>query len=135
MQEPTEPIATGRPWSPFAIAILTVLFSPIVGGILHGLNTARLGQGRLRRFILARNLLASLLFILLSIVLRESRFQLTGASLFFAAYFYRSQESLFQDFLAQGGRKGSLVTAILIALLVVLGAMLFVVGLSVLVSP
>jgi len=129
MPEPTEPIATRNPWSPFAIAIVTLIFSPLVGGILHGLNYARLGQGRLRRFVLARNLLASLLFILVSAVLQEARFQPTGASLLFAAYFYKSQEGPFQECLSHGGKKGSLATAILIALLVALGALLFSVGL------
>jgi hypothetical protein len=136
MQEPKEPTATGKPWSPFAIAVLTLLLTPVAGGILHGLNYARLGQGRLRRFVLARNLLASLLFILFAVIVQaRPGLRPAGVDLFFAAYFYKSQESLFQDFLAQGGRKGSLVTAILIALFVVLGAVLFIVGLSVLLSP
>jgi hypothetical protein len=132
-QEPTETIAARNPWSPFAIAVLTLLFSPVAGGILHGLNYARLGQGRLRRFVLARNLLASLLFILFAVIVQaRPGLRPAGVDLFFAAYFYKSQQSLFQDCLSQGGRKGSLVSAILISLLVVLGALLFVVGLSVL---
>jgi len=124
MQEPTEPIAIDRPWSPLAIAVLTLLFSPLAGGILHGLNYARLGQARLRRFALARSLLAGLLLILPATLLRQSTFN-PVASLFIAAYFYKSQEDLFQEHLSQGGRKGSPWTAILIALLAALDTALF----------
>jgi hypothetical protein len=135
MQEPTETIPP-RPWSPFAIAILTLLLSPIVGGVLHGLNTARLGQGRLRRFVLARNLLASLLLSLLTLAVHAGPgLGPTAVNLFFAAYFYKSQEGLFQDCLAQGGKKASLLKAILIALLVALGMVVLWVELSVLLPP
>jgi hypothetical protein len=136
MQEPTETTARSNPWSPFAIAMLTLFFSPIVGGVLHGLNYARLGQGRLRRFVLARNLLASLLLVLLNLAVHAGPgLGPTAVNLFFAAYFYKSQEGLFQDCLAQGGKKASLLKAILIALLVALGMVVFGVGLSVLLSP
>jgi hypothetical protein len=110
-----------NPWSPTVIAVLTMVFSPLAGGVLHGLNCARLGQGHLRRFVLARNLLAGLLFLLLATAVGRLAPPI-GVSWLFAAYFYKTQESGFQACLSEGREKGSLMAAILIALLTSLGA-------------
>lgn len=80
-----------NPWSPLAIAVLTLVFSPVAGGVLHGLNYARLGQGHLRRFALTRNLLAGLLFLLIATAVGRLAPPI-GVSWLFAAYFYKTQE-------------------------------------------
>jgi hypothetical protein len=104
-----------KPWSPTAIAVLTLVFSPVVGGVLHALNYGRLGRSELRRYALASNLFASTWLVVL--LLGTSRSSL-GVSLLFAAYFYKTQEEYFQEHLLQGGKKSSLPMVILVALVV-----------------
>src|SRR5262245_26977389 len=109
--------APGAPWSPTGIAVLTLVFSPLAGGILHGLNYGRLGQPLYRRFILSRNLLAAGLFVLFSSLPNLSRPGLAIAiSLFFAAYFYKTQERAFQSHRSQGGRKASFLVPVVLYL-------------------
>lgn len=104
-----------KPWNPTTIAVLTLVFSPVVGGVLHALNYGRLGRGEFRRYALARNLFASTM--LLATLLGTS-FSRLGVSLFFASYFYKTQEEHFQEHLLQGGKKASVLMAILVSLVV-----------------
>jgi hypothetical protein len=106
------------PWSPTGIALLTLFCSPLAGGILHGLNYGRLGQPIYRRFALARNLLAALLMLFPTLLLKES--YSLGTSLFFAAFYYKTQEAAFQRHLSRGGKKGSIFMAILLSLAVLI---------------
>jgi hypothetical protein len=104
--------AARLPWSPTAIAAFTCIFSPVVGGVLHGLNEGRLGDKARQRFSISRNLLAGLLLLLLT----RSPLQTIGASFFFAAYFYKTQEERFREHLAHDGRAGALVVLVFLAL-------------------
>jgi len=131
MSQPADAAAIKEPWSPLAIAILTLVFSPMVGGVLHGLNCERLGRPGFQRFVLSRNLVASAGTIFIPFLLGAgTSFGFSGASLFFAAYFYKTQERLFQDHLSQGGEKGSLLVAILWAILVTIPMVILSVILS-----
>lgn len=105
-----QPVAAGGapavrpPWSPFGIAVLSVLVSPLLGGILHGLNYERLGRPDLKRLVLFRNLVAGSALLLLGFL----KMPLGLASLFLAAYFYKTQEEAFLRAVPAGGRKASL---------------------------
>jgi hypothetical protein len=102
-------------WSPTGIAVLTLIFSPVLGGILHALNYPRLGRPGLRRFSLWRNLLAAALIFLPALLdLRLPGGQMM-ASLFCAAYFYKTQGFLFDAHRTAGGPKASLALPILLA--------------------
>jgi hypothetical protein len=107
------------PWSPTGIAVLTLFLLP-AGGILHGLNYGRLGKPLYRRFALARNLLAFGLLALFAELLPGQGGGIV-ASLFFAAYFYKTQERTFQSHRAQGGRKASLLLPIVLSLAALIG--------------
>ena len=107
-----------EPWSPLSIAVLTLIFSPMVGGVLHGLNCEKLGRPELQRFVMSRNLLAGAGLAVLPVLLGAGAYFGLAASLFFAAYFYKTQEGSFQDHLLRGGKKGSLFVAILWSILV-----------------
>lgn len=107
------------PWSPTGIAVLTLLFSPFAGGVLHGLNYSRLGQPVYRRFILARNLLAGgLIFLFANLPTLNTPGLGIAFSLFVAAYFYKTQEQAFQKHRSQGGRKASLLLPVVLSLVV-----------------
>lgn len=96
---------------------MTLFLSPFAGGILHGLNYGRLGQPVYRRFILARNLFAAGLLVLCASLLNLQGPGLgIAASLFFAAYFYKTQERTFQSHLSQGGRKASFLLPVVLSL-------------------
>ena len=116
-----------QPWSPTGIAVLTLIFSPVAGGILHGLNYGRLGRRPLQRFAVSRNLFAGVLLILWAWFLPG--LARSGASLFFAAYFYKTQGEAFHRHLSEGGGKGSLSVAVLVCLLVLLLVLLLAPGL------
>jgi hypothetical protein len=107
------------PWSPMGIAVLTLFFSPFVGGILHGLNYGRLGQPAYRRFVLARNLLAGGLLVLFANLIPMQSGLGIVAGLFFAAYFYKTQERSFESHRSQGGRKASFLLPVVLCLAVV----------------
>ncbi len=115
------------------MAMLTVIFNPLVGGVLHGLNYSLLGRRELRRFMLSRNLVAGAGLLLLPFFLGGPvSVNGFGASLFFAAYFYKTQEGLFRDHLSKGGEKGSVLIAILWAILITIPVwILAIVSLSV----
>ena len=116
--QPSPATVARKPWSPTTVAVLTLVFSPLSGGVLHALNYGRLGQDGLRGFTLARNLLAAtLLLIFLGVTMPQFGSQL-GATFLFASYFYKSQEDPFRQHLAQGGKKGSVLMAVLVSLLV-----------------
>lgn len=107
------------PWSPTGIAVLTLFFSPFVGGILHGLNYGRLGQPLYRRFVLTRNLLAAILLIVFSNLPSLSHpGLLITTTLLFSAYFYKTQEQAFQSHRSQGGGKASFLLPILLSVIV-----------------
>lgn len=116
-----------QPWSPTGIAVLTLIFSPIAGGILHGLNYGRLGQRPFQRFALSRNLFAGVLLIAWGWLLPD--LNSLGISFLFAAYFYKTQEEAFRQHLSAGGGKGSLIVAGLISLLVLIPVLLLALGL------
>jgi len=78
---------------------------------------------------MSRNLLAGILLPLFLLFSRSGPYSL-AASLFFASYFYKTQEEHFQDHLSQGGKKGSLLMAIVLSLLALLPVALLALGLS-----
>lgn len=102
-----------RPWSPTGIALLSLLLLPL-GAILHGLNFRRLGHPGSARFALWRNLLSVQLLFLPGILHTNLPGSGFVTSLFYAAYFYRTQAWLYEDHRAAGGRKGSLLAPVLI---------------------
>jgi len=129
MSQPAD-VAAIKPWSPLSIAVLTLVFSPVVGGILHGVNYTKLGRPRFQRFVLSRNLVAGAGTMVFPALLGAGPSFGFGAALFFAAYFYKTQDGLFQDHLSQGGEKGSLLVAILWAILMTIPLLILSVILS-----
>jgi len=124
-QEPNERVA---PWSPTGIALISVLCSPLPGGILHALNYERLGKPGRKRLTFAMNLIASMILLLAAFFGPGQMQMLTVvASLFMAAYFYKSQEELFRRYQSAGGKKASLLFP---ALLSVIGLLILGGGLT-----
>ncbi len=125
-EAPTSPSGSPKEsrsaWSPTGIALVSLLFSPLPGGILHALNYSRLGTPGRRRLALFSNLIAGtvLFFPPLTPAIRIS------ASLFAAAYFYKTQEHLFLAHRSSGGRKASLAVPVVLTLVV---AVILLVGL------
>jgi hypothetical protein len=119
-----------RPWSPLSIAVLTLIFSPVAGGLLHGLNYERLGRQELQSFALCRNLVAGTGILVFFVLLGAQPSSGIVVSLLFAAYFYKTQEEPFQDHLSQGGKKGSLLMAILLAILTAMLAAILAIALG-----
>lgn len=114
------------PWNPTSIAVLTLIASPLVGGIFHSLNYGRLGRRHLQSYAFFRNFLAGSLLIACHWLLPYLAFN--GISFLFAAYFYKTQEEDFRRYISQGGKKSSLV---IVNALVLLGiaAFLLLIGL------
>lgn len=105
-----EPSRSERaPWSPMGIAIITVLLSPLSGGVLHALNYARLGQPERRRLALASNLITTTLLFFVTSYAGLMRGLAWATALIIAAYFYNSQEGLFRRYRSAGGQKASLL--------------------------
>ena len=96
------------PWSPTGIAVISLLLSPLAGGVLHALNYSRLGVPERRRLALFANLITGIAILFVP-VFTTPLFSRLAAALLVAAYFYKSQESLFQAHRASGGRKASLL--------------------------
>ncbi len=97
-------------WSPTGIALITVLLSPLPGGILHALNYARLGKPERTRLALASNLVTTTVLFFLAFQAEGSlRVLLPGIALVIAAYFYKSQGNLFRRHRSAGGEKASLL--------------------------
>lgn len=124
--QPIRAPAARRPWNPTVIAVVTLLFSPLVGGVLHGLNEGRLGLGGVRRFAVVRNLLAGALVILLVRAPRPSSgttlffpsgIPALAPALFFASYFYKTQAERFQGHLSSGGERGALIVPLVLSCL------------------
>lgn len=114
-----------RIWSPFGIVWVTVLFSAMLGGILHALNERRLGRERTWRFTLYRNLLVGLMIIAPSFLIDASGPRLLlGGNLFVAMYFYKSQMDPFERHVASGGSRSSFILPVLgaIAVIFILGS-------------
>lgn len=98
------------PWSPTGIALITLLFSPLPGGILHAMNYARLGQPERTRLALASNLVTTtILFFVAFYAERSLRAVIWLAAMVIATYFYKSQDKLFRRHRSAGGQKASLL--------------------------
>jgi len=102
-----------RPWHPLLILTISLLCTPLPGGILHALNFGRLGLAPRIRPTLVSNLLLGLLITLISIkasLTSRGNFQIKILALFLtvmaAAYFYRTQIQLFRSFVSKGGLPG-----------------------------
>jgi hypothetical protein len=118
MVEPVRPQPAPQGlWSPFGIAWISILLSPLIGGILYALNERRFGLS-IWRLTLYRNLLAGALFITISTLLKESPLPLLplAANIFFGLYFYKSQDSLFAAHIDAGGGKAPFRAVLLLAL-------------------
>ena len=115
-----------RPWSPTQIAMLSLLLTPLSGGILHALNYARLGAPARKRLALFSNLITGTAVLLPSFFLRAPLGASLGMAMFASAYFYKSQAQLFQAHLSRGGRKASLVWPVV---LTIAGALALAIGL------
>ena len=122
MVEPVRPQPAPQGlWSPFGIAWISILLSPLIGGILYALNERRFGLP-IWRLTLYRNLLAGALFITISTLLKESPLPLLPlvANIFFGMYFYKSQDGLFARHLEAGGGKARFGIPVLLTLVFVL---------------
>ena len=116
------------PWSPTGIALITVLFSPFPGGILHAINYARLGQPERKYLALSLNLItAIILFLAAFYAQRPLQVLIWAASIAVAIYFYKSQDELFRRHRSAGGQRASLILPGIISLI---GLVILVIGLS-----
>lgn len=52
------------PWSPTQIAVMSLVLTPLTGGILHALNYERLGAPARKRVALFSNLITSIAFFI-----------------------------------------------------------------------
>jgi len=104
-------------WSPTGIAIVSLLLSPIPGGVLHALNYRRLGAPARGRLALFSNLITGTVLLLFPSLPPGLRI---AASLFLASYFYKTQEELFLAHRSVGGRKASLVVPVVLTIAVAL---------------
>lgn len=96
------------PWSPTQIAVISLVLTPFMGGILHALNYERLGAPARTRVSLFSNLITGVAFLLGGGLL---------LALFASAYFYKSQERLFETHCAAlGGRTASLLWPIVLTI-------------------
>jgi hypothetical protein len=111
--KPSEP---RHPWSPTAIALTTLLLSPIPGGILHALNYARLGHPERGRLALFANLGAAAAVVFIVPVLMTAPMTRWAAAILLAAYFYKSQESTFQAYRSKGGQAASIWVPVAVTL-------------------
>ena len=115
-------IARVRPgaWSPTGIALISLILSPLAGGVLYGLNDRKLGRARTWRLAFLTSVIATALVALFRIATDD---RLPGAGpvthLLFAAFFYKAQAAPFARHLQAGGRKASLMLPVLLTLLVV----------------
>lgn len=115
MVEPVRPQPAPQGlWSPFGIAWISILLSPLIGGILYALNERRFGLP-IWRLTLYRNLLAGAMLITISLIL-ESPLPPLAANIFFGLYFYKSQLGLFARNLDAGGGKARFRIPILLTL-------------------
>jgi tetratricopeptide (TPR) repeat protein len=109
--------SAGRPpWSPTGIALITILLSPIPGGIVHALNERRLGREDRWRGTLYGNLAAGLVVLGLALAGGPGRLLSHLLSLLIGVWFYKSQTGAFARHLGEGGRKAPFTVPLLIAL-------------------
>lgn len=99
----------GAPWNPRGIALITFFFSILPGGILHALNYERLGRSELKRNNLITNTLSAVALVVAALTFDLPRLLIFVINVGYAIYFQISQESLFRQHLAGGGKKASLV--------------------------
>ncbi len=111
----SDPARPRLPWSPTGIAIVTLILSPLPGGILHALNYVRLGVPSRRPVALFTNLFSGISILLLPYFLQPSPWRLVG-NLFLAVYFFKSQDRLFQAYHSGGGTKASLVLPVILTI-------------------
>lgn len=122
-EEPTQPAVAGvapRAWSPTGIALISLILSPLAGGVLYGLNDRKLGRARTWRLAFLTSVTATALVALFRVATDD---RMPGAGpithLLFAAFFYKAQAAPFARHLQAGGRKASLVLPVLLTLLAV----------------
>ena len=122
------------PWSPMGIALVTLVLSPLPGGILHAINYGRLGAAERKRLALASNLITTVPFFLLAFYTAGwgytegwGRVLTYLAAMTLASYFYKSQEYLFRRHRSAGGQKASLLLPVVFSAIV---TVLLAVGLS-----
>jgi len=117
-ERPVSPDASAdrRPWNPTGIALITVLLSPLPGGIVHALNERRLGREDRWRSALYRNLTAGLVVLGLALVGGPTRIITLLLSLMIGIWFYKSQAAAFARHLEEGGQKAPFTVPLLIAL-------------------
>jgi len=111
------PMTELRPWSPNVIALITAIFCILPGGILHAINYARLGYPQKKRLALVSNVIMSVFLILLSLLTGLHHLFFLVINLAYAGYFYKSQDSIFQNHIKKGGKKGSLIGPIILSVL------------------
>jgi tetratricopeptide (TPR) repeat protein len=108
-----------KPWNPAGIALISVLFSPRPGGILHALNYARLGRPKWRNLALVSNLITTtILFVAVFVAPTRMHVLIWATSLFIAAYFYKSQDQLFRQHKSTGGQTASLLVPAILSIVV-----------------
>ncbi len=106
-----------RPWSPSVISLITALFSILPGGILHAMNYARLGYPQKKKSALVSNVIMSVFLIVLSLLTNLHHLFFLVINLAYAGYFFKSQDSIFQNHVKKGGKKGSLIGPIILSVL------------------
>jgi uncharacterized membrane protein YfcA len=106
-----------QPWSPNLIAIITILFSMIPGGILHAFNYSRLGHPQRKKSALLSNVTMAVFLILVSIHTELPYIFFLVINLAYAGYFFKSQDSIFQDYIKKGGKKGSTIGPVVFSVL------------------
>lgn len=107
------------PWSPTGIAVVSLLLSPLPGGVLHALNYARLGHPERKRLVLFSNLITGTAVLFIPALL-PGTFSRPAAAFLIAAYFYKSQEQLFQAYCSQGSPKASLLKPVVLSVVLIL---------------
>jgi tetratricopeptide (TPR) repeat protein len=87
------------------------------GGILHAINYERLGQPRKKNSALLSTVLMFVFLFLLSLLSQLPHLFFLVINLAYAGYFFKSQDTLFQRHIEQGGKKGSLTAPIILSVL------------------
>lgn len=121
---------TRPPWSPTGIALLTLVFSPVVGAVLHAIDYSRLGIPQRRRVALFSNLSTATLVLWSAARGSTGAGWRLGVALLPAAYFYKTQAGLFAAHRAGGGARASLwlPAILLIAATLAVGLLLAALG-------
>ena len=104
------------PWSPTAIALATLLLSPLPGAILHALNYGRLGLPHRTKLVLFTNLFAATIFLPLA-ARTGTYITLLPVSMFFASHFFKTQEDRYRRHRSEGGKKARFLLPVLVSLI------------------